>query len=1016
TNDGVMSADETDAYISGVMTGNIVNNGTLNSYYSGVYIDNSSGSTVALTGDITNTGKVNAYTYGFYVGGGMQGNFTNTGTILSEDGGLYVDGAMKGDISNSGTVRSFSDTAIHVGGDLTGNLTNRGKIEAGYDYYGVYVDGNFNGNLTNSGAIQAHYSYAVYVSGMMTGNIDNSGTIGSGEESGIYISGAYTGPSNTGKYVALNGSITNSGSIAAYYGIDLGGDLNGSITNAGTIASADTGVYVSGDMTGNLTNSGTVTSQFDYAVELDSTLTGNVTNSGKLATYESGSDALYVSGPWVGSLENTGSIEAPFGTAVYLGSGTTANGATDVSMHGNIENYGTISGGSHAVYLGGDLNGTLTNVGTIASSSTSGGSAAVYVGGAYDILNENTIDGANGLGVAIAGNTSTSAQGKSGTLTNVGLINGGVILGQQNDTVQVAGGVITGPVDGGAGTNEVDFAAASYTALPTNSYDHFQKVYFAKGVTKVESAIDSSAAATSAAVLKGATLDLATGGSINVGAAGALGNEGTVIADGGSITGSFGNYGPDPSNPSTIVPGTLEVPISSTTDYGTLTTSAGADLGKGNGGTLEVAMQGQHYTPNGSTYSGVVKTSAGVANVPSTIEDNSAVLAFTDTVNGTNLDLTAHRVASYASLSGGNPLAKKLDAIGASGSYSGSMDMLLGQLDALPTGSAVKQAVDSMSPQSVGSSLQGAEIQANQVGLTIDNRLRGELNLAQNGRTGMSAGDAYLDSGVWVQGFLSYAHQDGGSVLGGYAAHSHGGVIGYDTLVTPSLRLGLAYANGTASVEGRGAATGQSLDLHTDQFSIYGSYVPAPRWYVDGQVAYGFHRNASRREVSLGGQTALGNFDSHQYSIRAEVGRSFGKRLELTPLARVRYSRLDTQGYTETGAGMYDLRVPSQTSNLGAASLGLRVSGHVTDNIVPDASIAYRHAFGDVQQSTTAEIVSTGTTFSTKGLARKSNVGVLQLGAMIYDGNNLTLHLAYELDKASGYTAHTGMLKLRLGF
>jgi len=92
------------------------------------------------------------------------------------------------------------------------------------------------------------------------------------------------------------------------------------------------------------------------------------------------------------------------------------------------------------------------------------------------------------------------------------------------------------------------------------------------------------------------------------------------------------------------------------------------------------------------------------------------------------------------------------------------------------------------------------------------------------------------------------------------------------------------------------------------------------------------------------------------------------------------------------------------------------VSGQVSKYLEPEASLAYRRAFGDVNQSTSAELVSTNTTFSTRGYQTRKNIGVLGLGMTIFDGDNLTLRMQYELDKASGYTAHNGALKLRLLF
>ncbi|WP_323771421.1 calcium-binding protein [Antarctobacter sp.] len=421
-------------------------------------------------GVFTNSGAVTGR-YGFAVFADDTG-ITNSGTITAVLDAVFT-GTSVDDLSldNSGTIRG-GDSAVSLNG-TSSTLVNSGSIAGGVN--GVFSGANGN-DIVNSGTIDGG-SYGILLSGAGAGSatlIQNLGGI-TGADTGLRSSqeviltssGALSGSRgihlNDGADTSI---ISNSGRIDGdFFGIDIdAGADNVTVGNQGVIAAAGFGV-VSDAVNTRVTNSGTIeTGPSGTAVYLGAA-GGVLTNSGTLT----GQDAVtfLASGRVINSGEIHGSRS---GLELY------SYIAPTPAMV--VHNAGTISGGSRAAVdsfidavtpLVVRNTGTLTSDQTAAISTSNDSAVSLFnsgliIGGAGTALSTGTtkVDRVTNLG-QIEGNVLLA--GGNDVMVNGGTVIGNVDLGSENDLFRATGdGIVTGQVIGQTGND---------TLIGANGNDNF---------------------------------------------------------------------------------------------------------------------------------------------------------------------------------------------------------------------------------------------------------------------------------------------------------------------------------------------------------------------------------------------------------------------------------------------------------------------------------------------------------------------------------------------------------------
>ncbi|WP_298864810.1 calcium-binding protein [uncultured Sulfitobacter sp.] len=281
--------------------------------------------------------------------------------------------------------------------------------------------------------------FALNGSSTLTRNLAGSESGFIGRNGSLIVTGsdAVTSSAGTNWITVLGQVYAQGGGFAAF---DLGGSVIDMSVGADAYISAEnpTGGTLDVDLTStfNLQNAGTIHSNNSRAVnvsETDGSLTTDIRNTGTISAFTG--EAVYVSAGTASiGFANTGTVTSD-GQAVEL----TTNGAGS-----NIDflNSGTIMG---ITGVGISISGVSGSLGTIINSGTiQGDDVAVSVGNAMRVAFANS-------GTIISESDAINLSSANDVITNTGIIQGDIIMGDGNDTLDTRGGTFNDRVVGGDG-------------------------------------------------------------------------------------------------------------------------------------------------------------------------------------------------------------------------------------------------------------------------------------------------------------------------------------------------------------------------------------------------------------------------------------------------------------------------------------------------------------------------------------------------------------------------------------
>lgn len=202
---------------------------------------------------------------------------------------------------------------------------------------------------------------------------------------------------------------------------------------------------------------------------------------------------------------------------------------------------------------------------------------------------------------------------------------------------------------------------------------------------------------------------------------------------------------------------------------------------------------------------------------------------------------------------------------------------------------------------------------------------------------------AYWTSGMVDWGFAdATAGQDDGLRF-----TTSGVTMGMDYLLskewTVGMGIGFAYDRTKIGSEG---SRNHSKGVST---ALYGSWSPAPAYFVDGVVGYSRMSFDTRRWVADAGEFAQGERDGSQWFAALSAGYEWRtEQWMLSPYGRLQFARSSLDAYTETGAGWHALHFEKQSITNTSASLGLRGEvSHETrwGTLLPFGRLELQHDF-----------------------------------------------------------------------
>lgn len=1038
---------------------------------------NTGGNGLDNAGSITgliNSGEVMASSTGAAVqneAGATLGQIANEAgaTIISEAGNAVVNagtintlqnlGTIQGmgtyGIENTGTINGFDNTASGqiVGG--TDGLYNNGTIAGTGSWAGIYDAGTISGGTAGiRNDVNGHIA-GVGISGTLkaTGaggiGLDNAGTI-SGVVNGswnmpsgqpiilglpnamglpsVEVSGSITAP-GTGILNEASGSMANgvlvTGSISAGTGID----------NFGTLPLID--VEAGGSVFG--------TSGAGIAIESGTTTQVNVFGEGVTAPYNSAAvdgtgaaDAIDVRGTGNLSLYMTAgaAVGANTGSAINVGAAATAT----ITMLAD-SGVSAISASGSAATINAAGNTTVTADGVTAAGgsntiSNSGTGSAIKVGATGTLALTLT-----GYDEASATTTAASLVNNSTTAATLDVAGSATI---SND------GIIRNSATGGAaitieaGANVPTITNAGYVGGAVNNLSG--NALTLVGATSYTDATDY--AGLPDGIFTGSGM---TQGTIN----NTLGN--LTVGSGNVVLNDTVNLG---SNTLKVASGANLVTFAPVTINGNLEVASSATLtsqiqsGGGATGTTADTGNGQLIVAGNTTFDGTSTvqvrpyTSYGFA-----AGQRFLIVATTGTASY-NLAGITPVVTGYSgqveALQIGNDLVIALDAgssgSGSSGSSSGTSGTPPADPPAAPTGCGsaaingilnyggvspgllnVYNAADAVAQNGSASECQrvGQQLGPNpQNAETAFNQVYGLFDVI-----GARADAERLDTDhsrsvqVWGQAVGGAAQNSGEA---GYSLGYGGVMFGADKLVRDDLRVGGAFAFTGGSLNGNGAADGQSLSAQSYSFLGYADWT-LPRGYVSATVGVSQNEYSSSRSVVFPGvdAQASAHFHGTVEAARLEGGYPFAldHGITMTPLASLTVAGFSQSSYTESdgGAGVA-LNVKGASANSVRSGLGVkfdRAFETASGTVVPYVKLQWIHEFSGNPDSTTASFAAdpTGsTTFVVAGQKPVSDLADLTLGATVYRAKGISLQARLDFQAGSHYTAESGMIQLRKAF
>ena len=907
-----------------------------------------------------------------------------TGTVSADDGsgygylyadGIFVSGNQVEDVTNTGAILASATLdadygfamarGIAIEGEVSSAIVNRGRISASAvvntdryadaTAYGVYIEGGIGsgGSFSNESVIDA----------VVTGGGDRRarriGPGGGGRAVGVMIDGnsGSSGPFlmafTSGPYAALSGgaSFSNSGRITARLGADSTG---GSLT----------GVWLE-DMVGGASFSNAASGIIEarggdaaYVASATGLQVGRIeddataSNAGLISgSVEDALSVAYAQGLWVEQVGSSGSFDN--------------SGRIEASANGSF--YVNAIGASLQYVNGGDLVNTGSISAMAQSRVNSADATGVYVDSLDsmgEILNEGTISARAG----VQDSGSARANGMRFFVLDGSVINRGTI----------SAGLVTpdlSPLEEGDGFPDMMSMGPGYGQL----YSLFAS--YGSGVVSNESE----------GLLDGAVYlsDLIS-----------LENAGRIISP--ATTGSRigGNY-------TQTGDGVFELEIRDIYSYGSLQVGGTADFTGSS--SIVVSVDPLAQIADGDAFEDVVYANFLVNPDGFAVSDTSLFWDFESSEDVSSLDLVA-RYLGAAEVLGESGATLTPEQLGL------AEDLLLGNLgpDFAPLVDALNRAPDAAAAaevlESAGPALAGAQ------GFSARGASQGATN-AISARLaelrGAASGDAFQQNAVWIKPYLGMAEQDSVNGVDGYDVNTAGFVLGIDGDISDNWRVGVGVASALTDVEGDKA----DLDVETVQLALYASYAISDSAALDLDLSHVSNRFDSSRRVGFAGTTALANYDGTQFAVGAAVSNrvALGEKGAFVPALQVRYNRFSLDGYSETGAGVFNLSVDNQTEDsLQWLARGGFEFGVGSGTLLASAGVGYDTLDAAIA---TASFAGGGPTYVSNGIKPDSTIVTGGLGYRYVTAKNLEINAAYDAESRGGdYLAQTVSVKFRLPF
>ncbi|MFM2043408.1 MAG: hypothetical protein RLY86_1984 [Pseudomonadota bacterium] len=268
------------------------------------------------------------------------------------------------------------------------------------------------------------------------------------------------------------------------------------------------------------------------------------------------------------------------------------------------------------------------------------------------------------------------------------------------------------------------------------------------------------------------------------------------------------------------------------------------------------------------------------------------------------------------------------------------------------------------------------------------------------GSTDINAVKAGADGSWGVYAFGTWADIDSDGMTGqlGYQQDAWNAGLGLDYRVDQHLTAGIAVSLGDGEADLDNAAG--TIDSKSYGVTAYATMGAAGGFWGDLYLAYAFDDMSIARSTGFA-PLPVGNADTsgHTLGMGGTVGYSVDMGgIGLGPLAGLRYSKTDIDGFTEEDAGPLGLVVDKMSAESFKGRLGVQAAGRLGDEalgIVPSLEIAYQREFSNNDRRVSA-LLPGGDTVGTVASAGGRNSWVVGAGLAVQGSGGLTAAIGYD--------------------
>jgi outer membrane autotransporter protein len=296
------------------------------------------------------------------------------------------------------------------------------------------------------------------------------------------------------------------------------------------------------------------------------------------------------------------------------------------------------------------------------------------------------------------------------------------------------------------------------------------------------------------------------------------------------------------------------------------------------------------------------------------------------------------------------------------------------------------------------------------------------LNQIVQGRSnslrGMASGDEYIGNrDVWMKGFGSWANQSDVNGVAGYKVNTGGLAIGVDQGFTPKLNIGAVLALSNSGVSSNSSSAPSGVTINSYQVGVYGDYAIEKNIIANAQADIGMNQNKEYRNITFMGTNANGTYNSYSAHLGTGVKYLMPIDMENTfiPSVRVDYTTVQSDAYSESGAGALNLSVAKQTYNTLIPSADVRIDHSLDSKMTVSANAGAGYNTLNNQVSATSAYAGGGTAFATNGLQVSPMLYNAGVGVTGQIDKNLQLNVRYDnVFSPTGYMNQMVSAKLKI--